>query len=164
MKEFKDFNSFDELLEIIPTTIKHKLEELKSMRERPDFHPEDSVFEHIGIVFNRLLLTKDNDLIASALFHDIAKLDTMRINPKTGHPTSPGHDKKGVEILMENKEWVENLGGNIKNISEICGQHMRIKQMSNMRPHKQEAIRNLENFDKLEIFTKADNMLEEFKL
>ena len=72
-----------------PNIVQDKLEDLKTLRERPDFHPEPSTFDHIYIVTERLMETNDMDLVLAGLLHDICKLDCMKINPRTGWPTSP---------------------------------------------------------------------------
>lgn len=152
-------NTFEELLALAPQEIKDLAEGLKDLNERPDFHPEDNAFEHIKIVTERLMQTGDPDLIMAGLFHDIAKKITAKPNPKSGWPTSPGHDKVGAGLARKHGSFIEDMGADLSNVIEICGEHMRIKQMSQMRPHKQQIIRDLGTFDKLEIFTKADNML-----
>lgn len=156
--------TFDQLVDIVPDQIFAMLQDLKGMRERPDYHPEPSAFIHVQIVTERLMQTGDPDLIMAGLFHDIAKFETMRINPKTGHPTSPGHDKRGAELAVKFGDFVESCGANVENVRVICKQHMRIKQMSQMRQFKQDQIKNLPQFNKLQVFTMADNMLQEFDL
>ena len=42
--------TFNDLVETAPSTVKIKLFSNMSLRERPDFHPEASAFEHIKIV------------------------------------------------------------------------------------------------------------------
>lgn len=54
--------SFKEIIDGVPLEIRGKYELLKIMRERPDFHPEESVAEHIRIVTERCIFTGDPDL------------------------------------------------------------------------------------------------------
>ncbi len=155
-------STFEELLALAPQEVQDMIKGLKDLRERPDYHPEDSAYEHVKIVTERLMETGDMDLVMAGLFHDIAKKITAKPNPKSGWPTSPGHDKVGAKLALEHSTFVEDMGADLNNVVEICGEHMRMKQMDQMRPHKQQQIKDLKTYDKLEIFTRADNMLEDF--
>lgn len=153
---------FKELITTLPQHIQDKLEELKSMRERPDFHPEPSAFHHIEIVTNRCIEFGDKDLICAGIFHDIHKLDTMKINPKSGHPTSPGHDKwaqKTIEKDDSVRQWIIDFGADPDTVAGLCGQHMRMHQIGQMKPIKQKRMMDLPFFDKLAVFSTFDNML-----
>jgi len=165
--------TFQQLISSAPRIVRKKLEQLKFLRERPDFHPEKSCFEHIRIVTERLMETGDADLILSGVLHDICKLDTVRENPKTGWPTSSGHDQAAYDLIMEDatgeiQEWISDNGGNVTNVANICLNHMRFHQLPNMRTSKKEAqVLEWEHkgiLKKLEIFGAADNMLATFDL
>lgn len=154
--------TFEEIIEGLPKHMRDKLEDLKGLRERPDFHPEENCFEHIRIVTERAIDFGDKDLIMAALFHDIHKLDTMKINEKTGHPTSPGHDKwarKTVSTDEKVGEFITDFGADVENVAEICGQHMRIHQIGEMRKAKQLRLIESPIFEKVSVFSKFDNML-----
>lgn len=142
--------------------MKDNLEDLKNLRERPDFHPEENAFEHVRIVTERAIEFGDKDLIMAGIFHDIHKFDTARINPKTGHPTSPGHDKWAFNTICIEKDvqdFITDFGANWENVAGICGQHMRIHQIGEMRKVKQMRMVESPFFSKLSVFSKFDNML-----
>lgn len=151
---------FFEIINTLPKRTLRKLEQLKILRERPDFHPESSAFEHVKIVTCRLISTGNRNLIASGIFHDITKLDEAKINPKNGFPTSPGHDKSGAEFSLreENKNWIIEFGADPETVAWICENHMRIQQINEMKPKKQEVFRSHQSFQLLEKFTSADKM------
>ena len=143
------------------------------MRERPDFHPEPSAFEHIRIVTERLIPLRDPELTMSGILHDICKFDTMKINPPghkmAGFPTSPGHAEAAHQLIMSDSEiqnWISNFGANTIKVSEICKNHMRFHQLSSMRETKR--IATIQSwtlqgiFQYLKIFGAADNMMEDF--
>jgi hypothetical protein len=161
--------TFNEIIEGAPHIIKRKLEQLKFLRERPDFHPEPSAFAHIQIVTERLMQLGTPELIMAGILHDIAKFDTVRENPKTGFPTSPGHDDAAFTLVMENNQvrafCFENLA-NPDTVALICKNHMRFHQLGEMRPAKSAAqIQTWKDqgiWEFLQIFGAADNMLEEF--
>lgn len=163
------FTTFLELIETTspPQSVTSRLEALKGLRERPDFHPEESAFEHIKIVTERLIPTGDSDLILAGCLHDLFKHDTVRINPKNGYPTCPGHDTevaKFILVSVDVQEWIKNLGGEVNTVADLCRDHMRFHQFDKMRRVKQEEFMSRPHWAKLEVLGAADNMLEEFDI
>ena len=163
--------TFQQLIDSAPSTVKIKLFSNQSLRERPDFHPEESAFEHIRIVTERLIPTGDMNLIFSGILHDICKADTAKINEKTGWPTCPGHDSAAFDFITHNhevQEWIIQNGADDVKVAAICLYHMRFHQLGDMREHKREA--NIQKWkdqgiwESLQIFGAADNMLKEFDL
>ncbi len=163
--------TFQSIIETAPQIVKDKLNELKTLRERPDYHPEPSTFHHIEIVTDRLIQTGDPDLIMAGILHDICKLDCKIINPKTGNPTSPGHDKAASELIHNNREirqWITDMGADWRNVAAIVFAHMRFHQLGNMRPAKRE--RQIQDWtdqgiwEKLQFHGAADNMLVDFDI
>lgn len=160
---------FEKIINTLPQSVKDKLEDLKGLRERPDFHPEESAFEHVRIVTERLISTFDLTLIACGIFHDICKVDTVRTNEKTGFPTSPGHESAAVKFIEDNldvQKWIKDFGADLDKVKGICLNHMRIHQISQMRPEKRKKyLTEWDNkgiLEKLIIFSKADDMLTGF--
>lgn len=155
---------WDNYIADLPDFILEYLEKLKSIKERPDFHPESingSALDHVKIVFNRAEKTKNLDLILAAIFHDLGKVDTVRVNQKTGYNMTPGHEFVSTKIL-ENPEvihYIDELGGHYDKIKFIVSNHMRMHQLSNMKPEKQQALRSSPYFKDLEIFSRMDDML-----
>ena len=163
--------TFTDIIQTAPHIIQRKLEQLKFLRERPDFHPEPSAFHHIQIVTDRLIPTGNPNLIMAGVLHDIAKFDTVRQNPKTGFPTSPGHDDVAFQLIMDNMQvraFCTQHGANPDTVALICKNHMRFHQLGQMRPAKRDKqIQDWTDqgiFDMLQIFGAADNMLVDFDL
>lgn len=154
--------TFEEILNKAPKEIQELILELKTLRERPDYHPEPNAYCHVKIVVTRLIDTGDINLILSALLHDSGKLVMNKPNIKTGFPSAPGHDKFGAQLALKYSNWIIEMGGDPNIVSWICEQHMRIKQLPNMKKNKQEELLLHKYFDKLVIFTKADSMLSEW--
>ena len=162
---------FISIIQSAPPIILKKLEDLKGLRERPDYHPEPSTFHHIEIVTNRLIPTGNTDLILAGVLHDICKLDCVRVNPKNGHPTSPGHDVAAFDLIMETpsiQNWIKGMGADPRKVALICLGHMRFHQLGQMREFKREKqIQDWKGqgvWDELAIHGAADNMIEEFDL
>ena len=163
--------TFESIIESAPSVVKNKLFANQSLRERPDYHPEESAFEHIKIVTERLIPTGDMNLILAGIFHDICKAETAKTNPKTGWPTCPGHDIAAFDFIMETpvvQTWISNNGSDPRTVAHICLGHMRFHQLGGMRPQKRELIilmwKEQGIWDYLQIFGAADNMLQEFDL
>lgn len=162
---------FIDLINTAPHIIQRKLEQLKFLRERPDFHPEPSAWHHIRIVTERVQQTGKIDLIFAGILHDICKFDTVKMNEKTGWPTSPDHDDAAHDLILNNESiqtWISSNGGTVVNVMNLCKFHMRFHQLGEMRPAKRE--KNIDGWkalgiwEDLQILGAADNMLEEFDL
>ena len=134
------------------------------MSERKDFHPEPHVLAHIHIVFDRLAQTGDVDLMLAAVFHDITKPDHAVFNEEKGFMQCPGHDKTGAEFASRHADFITAMGGDTATVVGICAQHMRIHELDKMRPAKRLKMTQEPFFEKLVIFSHADDMLTEFTL
>lgn len=154
---------FEEILLKAPEEIRTLINDLAGLRERPDYHPEENCRIHVQIVYERLLDTCNPNLWLSALFHDCGKLVKNIKNPKTGWPTAPNHDKFGADMVRKYSDWVIEMGGDPEIVEEICAQHMRVKSFDDMRPSTQQEIMLLKSWNELKLFTKADDMLREWR-
>ncbi len=128
--------TFQEIIATAPRPISRRLEQLKFLRERPDYHPESSAFEHIKIVTERLIPTGDMNLTMAGIMHDICKFDTVKMNEKTGWPTSPGHDDAARDLIYDNgydgimvRAWLKSNGADFEKVAGIAKNHMRFHQL-----------------------------------
>jgi len=112
------FGECDFVIEGLDTESLKKLLRNVYINENPKWHSERNSLVHIKIVMSRGLQTKDTDLSKAALYHDIAKFDTVSFN-KAGWPTSLGHDKAGAEVAKAD--------GCDEMVIYICAKHMVIK-------------------------------------
>ena len=159
----KRFTTFEELVALAPKHVRAELMRLKTYEENSDYHPEDNTYEHIKIVVNRLITTGDIDLIMSGLYHDVGKLIAAQTTQaKTGKFRAFGHEFVGAKWVKRDKDFIESMGADIDVVVEIVSNHMKMKQMSKMKSKKQNIVKALPAYGKLCIFTRADNMLEEF--
>ena len=163
------FAQVDNLIMRLDDRSKKQLLSNVYINENPKWHPERNSLVHIKIVASRGLSTGDSDLVDTALFHDIAKFDTVSFNSQ-GWPTSLGHDKKGAESAKS--------AGKNDTVVYICNNHMKIKgwqgdsEGGTLNPstkfgifaeapgsdNNQKAIA----FWKLCVFSKMDNMAYDF--
>lgn len=163
------FSKCDSLIrELKPDSLKRLLRNVY-INENPKWHTEKNSLVHIKIVMSRGLQTEDNDLVQAALYHDIAKFDTVSFN-KAGWPTSLAHDKDGAEVAVSD--------GVNKDVIYICSKHMIIKgwqgasEGGELNPNTKFRIFNdapgttsdekAKVFWKLLIFSKMDSMNVDF--
>ena len=157
---------FEYIVNHAPESITKRLEALKLHRERPDFHPEESTYEHIRIVTTRCIRANNPHLVMCGVLHDIMKKDTAKINPPehkmAGYPTSPGHDSASASLIrndLEIQTFIKKFQADVDIVEWLVSQHMRIAQIGQMRQGKQDAFRAMPHFRLLEAFHVADNML-----
>ena len=156
-KTVNDIPTFDELYDSAPQEIKNYIDKCDDTPQGTDWHPEGCVGIHIRLVYDRARESGDINLALAAFFHDLGKVDTTAPN-KRGGWSAHGHERVSERLVEKYKQWIGSLGGRFMIVKEIVGQHMRIKQMPNMRPHKQEAMKKLRTYDQLMKFSEFDNM------
>lgn len=157
------FKTFEELVALAPQDIKDELERLKTYKEDSRYHPESSAYEHIKIVTTRLITTGDIDLIMAGVFHDIGKLQAAeKTLEKEGKFRAFGHEFIGAKYVEKDSEFIASMGADVDVVYSIVINHMRMKQMDKMKSSKVEDLKALPTFGKLSIFTKADDMLNDF--
>ena len=163
------FDRCDSLINGLNDTLKKQLLRNVYINENPKWHTERNSLVHIKIVMSRGMETGDNDLITAALYHDIAKFDTVSFN-KQGWPTSLGHDKAGAESAA--------AGGANDVVVYVCAKHMVIKgwqgasEGGELNPSTKFKIfaeapgvdnnEKAKAFWKLCVFSKMDNMNSDF--
>ena len=149
----KDFKS---LFKKMPSDLQKRVYNLKNFGQRVDKHPEGNVLKHTIMVVNRSIKEDDIDIAIAAMFHDIGKDETAGIHPKKGHITHFGHEKVSASLVKKYKKFIESVDGNAANVFYIVKNHMRYKQLSDMRPAKQDKLKSFRAFDKLGKFSKHD--------
>lgn len=159
------FDQCDSLINGLSGDLKKKLLSNVYINENPKWHPERNSLIHIKIVMSRGIETGDKDLEQAALYHDIAKFDTVSFN-KEGWPTCLGHDSAGAALVSDPM------------IKYICAKHMVIKgwqgasEAGELTPKTKFKIfseapgddnnEKAKAFWKLCVFTKMDNMSYDF--
>lgn len=146
------------LIKSLPDDLKLLLFQQWNAKQNPLHHPEGNTFKHILIVLKRAYNNFPNDpnMILSALFHDLGKMDTYAVNPKTGQPTAHGHENKSIDYVHQFKDWIESIEGtDINTVKYIVKNHMKVKPnvWKDMRNKKKDPIRQDPDFPKLKDFT-----------
>ena len=147
---------FKSLFIKMPSDLQKRVYNLKNFGQRIDKHPEGNVLKHTITVVNRSIKEDDIDIAIAAMFHDIGKDETAGIHPKKGHITHFGHEKVSANLVKQYRDWIKSVGGNPANVYYIVKNHMRFKQLDNMRIQKVMKLKAFRAFDKLGKFSKHD--------
>jgi tRNA nucleotidyltransferase/poly(A) polymerase len=147
---------FKSLFKKMPSDLQRRVYNLKNFGQRLDKHPEGNVLKHTITVVNRSIKDDDIDIAIAAMFHDIGKDETAGIHPKKGHITHFGHEKVSAGLVKKYRDWIKSVGGNPANVYYIVKNHMRFKQLDNMRIQKVMKLKAFRAFDKLGKFSKHD--------
>jgi hypothetical protein len=149
--------SFEDIIKKTPEEIDILLAKCSRTPQSPNWHPEGDCLKHIQIVYERARKTGELDYILAALFHDLGKVKTTKLNSR-GSWGSHGHEFESARILERHKDWVEEMGGNYDRIHSIVFNHMRFKHMDEMKKPKREHFMKNQYFKDFEIFAEFDNM------
>lgn len=155
-KEFP--KSYKELYNELPVELKELLFKQWNAKQSPKWHPEGNSLKHILVVIKRAFhhYPDDPNMIITALFHDLGKMDAYGINPKTGQPTAYGHENRSEKYVEEFRDWIESyIGTDTDEIKYLVKNHMLIKPSiwDTMRDIKKEPISSHPSFEKLKGFT-----------
>jgi len=146
------------LIKDLPEELKKLFFNQWNVKQNPNWHPEGNTLKHILVVIKRAYhhYPDDPNMIIAALFHDLGKMDTYKINPKTGQPTAYGHEDVSVKYIDEYSDWINKFEGvDIDEIKYLVGNHMKVKPgvWDSMKDKKKEPIMGHPSFDKLMGFT-----------
>ena len=154
-------NTAQELIRSMPTDLKKLFFDQWGAKQATKWHPEGNSLKHIILVLRRAYnkFGDDPNMIMAALFHDLGKMDTYAINPKTGDPTAYGHDAKSGDYVKQYADWILSFEGtNIDVIEYLVINHMKMKPStwSVMKQAKKDPIEQNPAFDKLQDFETID--------
>jgi hypothetical protein len=160
LKEEKNIlpSNVKDLVRSLPIELKELLFKQWRATQNEKWHPEGNTLKHIIIVLKRAYHHYPNDpnMVIASLFHDLGKMDTHNINPKTGKPTAYGHEKESVIYVEKFKDWIESFeGADVEEIKYIVKNHMKVKPKTweVMKDSKKEPIKTHKSFEKLMGFT-----------
>ena len=152
--------SFKTLYQQSPPELKQIVMDQWKAKQNPKWHPEGNTLKHIIVVTNRAFrdFPDNKDIQLAAYFHDLGKLATYEINPKSGQPTAYGHEEESVTLIDQFKDFIEKQGANPEIVKYIVKNHMKIKPSTwdVMKPSKKDPIINDPNYQELEKFGTID--------
>ena len=158
--ETPKITSFRELVEKSPKELKDILYSNWQAKQNPKWHPEGNTLKHIIVVTNRAIKTEpyNINLILAGYFHDLGKMATYEISPKTGQPTAYGHENISADLVDKYQDFITELGGNPEVVNYIVKNHMRMKPSTwdVMKDVKKDVIKSHPSFSDLEKFSTID--------
>ena len=159
---------FQTLYRSSPPELKQIVIDQWKAKQNPKWHPEGNTLKHIIVVTNRAFrdFPDNKDIQLAAYFHDLGKLATYEINPKTNQPTAYGHEEESVELIDKFSNFIQQQGANPEIVKYIVKNHMKIKPSTwdVMKPSKKDPIINNPHYQNLEKFSTIDKGgLLEFK-
>jgi len=152
--------AFKDLYRASPPELKQIIIDQWKIKQNPTYHPEGNTLKHIIVVTNRAFknFPDNKNIQLAAYFHDLGKLATYDINPKTGQPTAYGHEIESVNLINKFSNFIEQQGANPKIVEYIVKNHMKIKPSTwdVIKPSKKNPIINDPNYQDLEKFGTID--------
>lgn len=131
--------------------LEHFLPEVECMRgvEQPrQFHPEGDVFVHTRLVMDMLYRNTgggySEELAVAALLHDVGKPLTYEVSDRIRFN---GHDKVGARMSERICRRLRFSKKQTKRISELIAEHLRFKDVFNMRKSTLKRFLSLPHFD-----------------
>ncbi len=116
--------------------LEHVLPELAATaacEQSPDYHPEGSVFNHIGLMLQQMPAGADELLPWTVLLHDIAKPVTAERDAASGKIHFYGHEKVGAEMADDILRRLKFPNREREIIVECVRHHMQFKDVRQMR-------------------------------
>lgn len=125
-----------------------EVERMKGVEQPPEFHPEGDVFVHTCLVLDKLYENTGGNvspvLAFAALLHDVGKPPTFGI---TDRIRFNGHDRVGAEMAKKICKNLKLSNKQIDRISALIREHLRFKDVTNMRNSTLKRFIGMDHFD-----------------
>jgi len=115
---------------------------MKGVAQPPEYHPEGDVWIHTLLLLEKL----ENPSVAlamGALLHDVGKPPTFRVAERIRFD---GHVEKGVEMATAMMNRLRFSGDQIRQATALIANHMRFKDVAQMKESTLKRFLRLENF------------------
>jgi poly(A) polymerase len=110
---------------------------MKGCEQPPEFHPEGDVFQHTKLMLDILPPNPGVVLAFSVLLHDVGKPPTFTV---TDRIRFNDHDRVGATMAEEILRRLRFSNDEIERIVTCVAEHMRIRNVQEMRPSKLKRI------------------------
>jgi poly(A) polymerase len=135
-------------LELLDETglLAHLLPEVKAFQgvaQPPQFHPEGDVWTHILLMLDQMKAPTPT-LAAGVLLHDVGKPPTFRVADRIRFD---GHAELGATMSRDILERLRFSNEDTGHIVELVANHMRFKDVQNMRASTLKRFLRQENFE-----------------
>ncbi len=127
---------------------------LRGVEQPPEFHPEGDVWNHVQLVMAQLC-DPPPELAWAALLHDIGKEPTFEVRDRIRFNR---HDVVGAQMAEGICRRFRMSNARSARICELVAQHMRIRNVPDMRESKRRRFLRQEAFAQLLELHRADCM------
>lgn len=117
---------------------------LKGVEQPPEYHPEGDVWTHTLIMLKGLPVGIPLTLALGVLLHDVGKPATFRIAERIRFD---GHVEAGMEIARVLLNRMRYSKDEIAQVEALIENHMRFKDLPNMRESKMKRFLRMPDFD-----------------
>jgi poly(A) polymerase len=124
----------------------HVLPEIKAFQgvpQPPEFHPEGDVWTHVSIMLEQLR-NPTSTLALGVLLHDVGKPPTFRIADRIRFD---GHAEIGAVMARKRLCQLKFANEDVDRVTELVANHMRFKDVRNMRLSTLKRFLRLPHFD-----------------
>jgi putative nucleotidyltransferase with HDIG domain len=105
---------------------------MRGVEQPPEFHPEGDVLTHTALCLDHLPPDPSPAVALGVLLHDIGKPPTFERAPD--RIRFSGHDSLGAEMAIRICRRLRLPNTLIERVADLVRQHMRFKDVGNMRP------------------------------
>ncbi len=145
--------TFTEVVNSFPPQVGALVYDLATIKDRPDYHPEDNVLIHVKIVFARALETGNPNFFLAAIFHDIGKKVVAEpARSPHGYNFSPDHPRFAAYVVGAFHEEIRRWGGDPFIVSQICRYHMQAHE-------NPASLRKIKHASEILRFAELDKMI-----
>lgn len=127
---------------------------LRGVQQPPEFHPEGDVWNHVLLVMAQLR-DPPPELAWAALLHDIGKEPTFEVRDRIRFNR---HDVVGARMAQHICQRLRMSNARSARIGDLVAQHMRIRNVPDMRESKRRRFLRQEAFAQLLELHRADCM------
>jgi poly(A) polymerase len=142
-----------------------EVDDLKGVEQPPEFHPEGDVWTHTLIMLEGLPRGVSPTLALGVLLHDVGKPGTYRVSDRIRFD---GHVELGVNLTRRILSRLRFSNDDIEQVEALVDNHMRFKDVPNMKASTLKRFFRLERFDEhLELHrldcTSSHGMLDNYE-
>jgi poly(A) polymerase len=115
---------------------------MKGVEQPPEFHPEGDVWTHTLMMLDQLR-NPSATLAMGTLLHDVGKPPTFRVAERIRFD---GHVEAGVKMAQDILSRLRFSNDEIRQVTALVANHMRFKDVPQMRESTLKRFLRLENF------------------
>jgi putative nucleotidyltransferase with HDIG domain len=126
------------LVQVLP-----EIKAFQGVQQPPEFHPEGDVWVHVMIMLEQLR-NPTHTLALGVLLHDVGKPPTFRIAERIRFD---GHAEVGAAMAKKRLWQLKLANQDVDHITALVANHMRFKDVHNMRLSTLKRFLRLPHFD-----------------